>query len=90
MTTVTHGYAQGDLSTTASSNKLPARDALRITQRTVGQHQGRCLMDAEPVPLHESHPAYHRTEGRVDLPHLNSLTVTTGKEMGLDPPVCER
>ena len=48
----------------------PARDALgttKETKETPGQHQGRCLMDAEPVTLVELHPADQRTERRVDL-----------------------
>ena len=62
-----------------------AWDALRKTERTTGQYQGSCLMDTEPVTLHELHPTDHRTVGRVHLVYLNSPTTATGQEVGPAP-----
>ena len=38
------------------------RNALGTVEQTAGQHQGRCLIDAQPVPFHEQHPAHHELE----------------------------
>ena len=43
----------------ANGEDPPAWDTLRAAKQTTGQHQGRCLMDAEPVTLHELDPADH-------------------------------
>ena len=69
---------------------LPAaRNALGTAEQTPGQHQGRSLVDAQPVTFHELHPAYNRTVGRVDLKYLHSIPVAAGDEIGLDLPVAE-
>ena len=59
----------------------PAGDALRATEQTTGQRQGRCLVDTEPVSFHELDPADHRAEGRVDLMDLHPLPAAAGQEI---------
>ena len=64
-------YGEGDVDAIADGTNPAAGDALRTAEQTTGQHQSRCLVDAEPVTFHELHPADDGTEGRVDLMYLN-------------------
>ena len=82
--TLPYRYAEGDTNAIVGGTSPPTGDTLRTTEQTPGQDQGRCLMDREPVMLHELHPAYHRTIGRVDLMYFHSLAITTGEEVCLD------
>ena len=66
-----------------------AGDALGTAEQTPGQHQGSCLMDTEPVTLHELHPANHRTVGRVDLMNFHPLAIAAGEEISLGLAVAE-
>ncbi|MCY4364847.1 MAG: hypothetical protein OXE17_01260 [Chloroflexi bacterium] len=66
-------YGEGDLDPIADRTDPSARDALGTAEQMSGQHQGRCLVDTEPVTLHELDPANDRTEGRVDLVYLQPL-----------------
>ena len=66
------GYAEGDLDAMTDGSHPSAWDALGTAEPTSGQHQGCCLVHAEPVTFHELHPANHGTEGRVDLLYLYS------------------
>ena len=63
--------------------------ALGTAKQASGQHQSRSLVHAEPVTLHELHPADHRAEGRVHLMNRHPLAIATGEEISLDPAVAE-
>ena len=78
-----HGYGEGDLNAIADGTNPPARDALRTTKQASGQHQARCLIYRQPVPLHELHPADHGTVRQVDLYDFNSFPVTSGQKVRL-------
>ena len=82
-------YGEGDVNAIADGTSPPAVDALGTAEQTTGQHQSRSLVHAEPVTLHELHPADHRTVGRVDLKYLHSIPVAAGDEIGLDLAVAE-
>ena len=83
-------YGEGDLDAIADGTHPSAGDTLGTAEQATGQHQRRSLVYAEPVTLHELHPAYHAGKGRVDLLYLHSLPVSTGQEACLDLPVAER
>ena len=68
-----HGYDEGDLNAIANGGYPPTGDALGTAEQASGQHQGRCLVDTEPVMLHELDPTDHRTVGRVDLVYFHPL-----------------
>ena len=52
-----HGYAEGDIAAIADRGYPAAGNALGTAKQPAGQHQGRCLVNAEAIPLHELHPA---------------------------------
>ena len=68
---VPRGYAEGDMSAPAVRTLPAARNALGTAEQAPGQRQRRSLVHRQPVALHELHPAYNRTVGRVDLKYLH-------------------
>ena len=77
-------YGEGDMYAIAGGTDPPAGDALGTAEQTTGQHQGRCLMDTEPISFHELHPANDRTVGRVHLVDFHTFLVAPGQEVRLD------
>ena len=71
----------------ASRTKPEEEDTLGAAKQTTGQHQGRCLVNPQPVPLRELHLASQRTERRVHLTNLYTLSVAlrqkTGQRLGV-------
>ena len=74
-------YGEGDMHVIAGRTHPSAGDALGTAEQTPGQHQGRSLVNAEPITLHKLHPANDGTEGRVHLMYLHTLPVATGDEV---------
>ena len=83
------GYAEGDVGAIAAGGYPAARNALGTAKQSPGQHQGRRLVNAEPVPLHELHPADDRAESRVDLTDLHTPAVPSRQEIRLRLAVTE-
>ncbi len=59
-------YGEGDLNAFADGCYPQAGDAFGTAEQTPGQRQGRSLVDAEPVTLHELDPANDRNVGQND------------------------
>ena len=69
-------YAEGDVNTIADGSCPPAGDALGTAKQTTGQHQGRCLVHAEPyLSMNFTRPI---TELKVELTRFRGYLILLG------------